>query len=85
LGNRLSTTGGVLNNDTLNLISRSLQTAVKSQYIVRYAKDKLGMTDEDIAGLFIGPNSINSWLTFLKTAIETKPEFARLKNNHLIN
>lgn len=85
LGNILSTTGGVLNNDTLNLISRSLQTAIKSKYIVKYAKDKLGMTDEDIAGLFIGPNSVNSWLTFLKTAIETKPEFARLKNNHLLN
>lgn len=85
LGNILSTTGGVLNNDTLNLISRSLQTAVKSKYIIKYAKEKLGMSDKDIANLFIGPNSVNSWLTFLKTAIETKPEFARLKNNHLLN
>lgn len=84
-GNVLSTTKGVLSTDTLNLISRSLQTAVKSKYIVKYAKEKLGMSDKDIAGLFIGKNSINNWLTLLKTAIETKPEFARLKNNHLLN
>ena len=84
-GNILSTTKGVLSTDALNLISRSLQTAVKSKYIVKYAKEKLGMSDKDIAGLFIGKNSINNWLTLLKTAIETKPEFARLKNNHLLN
>lgn len=84
-GNMLSTTGGVLNTDTLNFISRSLQTAIKSEYIVKYARQKLNMSDEDIAGLFVGPNSINGWLTMLKSAIENKPEFARLKNNHLLN
>ena len=84
-GRILQTEPGALNVDTLNVISRSLQTAVKSEYIINYAKDVLKMTDDDITGLFFGKDSMNKMLVRLKNAIETDPRFARLKSNHFLN
>ena len=84
-GEYLQTERGALNVDTLNHISRSLQTAIKSEYIIKYAKEVLKMTDADIAGLFTGRDSVNKWLVMLKNAIETNPAYARLKNNHFLN
>ena len=88
-GNQLSTTGGVLNKDTLKLIARSLITAVKSEYFVKYVQENLCKPGQDaseyIRSLMIGPNSMNSRLTRLKNQIETNPVYARLANNHLIN
>jgi len=81
----LSTTGGVLNTETLEFISKCLITAVKSEYIIKYAREKLGKTDEQISALLIGPRSMSRRLVMIKNAIETNPEYARLKNNHLIN
>lgn len=75
-----------LNIDALNFISRSLQTAIKSEYFIGYAKEFLQMTDKDIADLFIGNNSMANLLMFLKSHIENDPEkYGRFANNHLLN
>jgi hypothetical protein len=60
-------------------------TAIKSKYIVKYAREKLGKTDADIAALFTGPRSMNHRLVMLKNAIETNPKYTRLRGNHFIN
>ena len=88
-GNTLSTTGGVLNVEVLKLISRSLITAIKSEYFIKYTQNNLCKPGEDVSkyitNLLVGPNSINNRLTRLKNQIEVNPKYARLANNHLIN
>ena len=66
-------------------VARSLQTAIKSEYFVKYAREKLNMSDEDIAGLFVGNNSMNRRLVRLKYTIENNPKYKRLADNSFLN
>lgn len=85
LANRLSHDGRKLDETGYMHVARSLQTAIKSEYFVKYAKEKLGMTDQDIAGLFVGNESLSRRLVNLKYLIENDPKYKRLASNAFIN
>lgn len=73
--------------DLINTLSNGLQTAIKARYMYAYAKQVLGRSDEYIRELFYGSSpliSIARRLNGLKYAIESVPEFERLKGNYII-
>lgn len=73
--------------DLIKTLSNGLQTAIKARYMAAYAKQVLGRSDEYIRELFYGNNpliSIARRLNGLKYAIESIPEFERLKGNYVI-
>jgi hypothetical protein len=84
LAKTLQYDGRKLQDDGITAISRSMQTAIKSKYFVKYAKEVLNMSDKDIADLFVGNKSISRRLVRLKDAIENNPKYAYLKGNTLI-
>lgn len=77
-----------LNDDTMNTISKHLQTALKSRFMVRYAQDVLGRTNNDIRTIFFGDKhgnySIAKRLNALKFYVMTDPRYSRLKGNSLL-
>lgn len=73
--------------DLIKKLSNGLQTAIKARYMSAYAKQVLGRSDEYIRELFYGSSpliSIARRLNGLKYAIESVPEFERLKGNYII-
>lgn len=82
--NALKNDGDPLNVDMMNEVSQSLQTSLKSKYIIDYAHHQLGMTDKDISNLFVGPRSMNHRFNMLWNAIRTNPKYAYLANNQLL-
>lgn len=73
--------------DLIKTLSDGLQTAIKARYMYAYAKQVLGRSDEYIRELFYGSSpliSIARRLNGLKYAIESVPEFERLKGNYII-
>lgn len=73
--------------DLIKKLSNGLQTAIKARYMSAYAKQVLGRSDEYIRELFYGSSpliSIAKRLNGLKYAIESVPEFERLKGNYII-
>ena len=73
--------------DLIKTLSNGLQTAIKARYMAAYAKQVLGRSDEYIRELFYGSSpliSIARRLNGLKYAIESVPEFERLKGNYVI-
>ena len=73
------------NDDNLNNLSKQIQTLLKSQYIIKYAKEFLDMSDQDITNLFVGDFTINKRLNGLQYLIKHNKEFQRLSNNPLLN
>ena len=74
--------------DLINTLSNGLQTAIKARYMYAYAKQILGRSDEYIRELFYGSSpliSIARRLNGLKYAVESVPEFERLKGNYIID
>lgn len=82
--NRLKNEEDPLQIDMMNEVSNSLQTAIKSDYIVQYARQELNMTDKDISGLFVGNMCINHRFNMFWNAIRTNPKYARFANNQLL-
>lgn len=82
--NALKNADDQLNVDMMNEVSQSLQTSIKSKYIVDYAHHQLGMTDQDISNLFVGPRSMNHRFNMLWNAIRTNPKYSYLANNQLL-
>lgn len=82
--NALKNADDPLNVDMMNEVSQSLQTSLKSKYIVDYAHHQLGMTDQDISNLFVGPRSMNHRFNMLWNAIRTNPKYSYLANNQLL-
>ena len=82
--NALKNADDPLNVDMMNEVSQSLQTSIKSKYIVDYAHHQLGMTDQDISNLFVGPRSMNHRFNMLWNAIRTNPKYSYLANNQLL-
>lgn len=82
--NALKNADDPLNVDMMNEVSQSLQTSIKSKYIIDYAHHKLGMTDQDISNLFVGPRSMNHRFNMLWNAIRTNPKYSYLANNQLL-
>lgn len=86
----LETEENKVNTDTVNFLSRCLQTLIKSIYFTEWAKNCLlnekgqPMTDADFTRLFIGNYSIHNRLNMLKYHIENNPKYAHLKTNSLI-
>lgn len=80
-----------LSNDLLNKISRALQTAIKSNYIIGYAKTYLGHDDNYIRGLFIEsndphhPGTMASRLNRILDAARNNPRYQRLQNNRMLS
>ena len=80
-----------LSNDLLNKISRALQTAIKSNYIIGYAKTYLGHDDNYIRGLFIEsndphhPGTMASRLNRILDAARNNPKYQRLQNNRMLS
>lgn len=80
-----------LSNDLLNKISRALQTAIKSNYIIGYAKTYLGHDDDYIRGLFIEsndphhPGTMASRLNRILDAARNNPKYQRLQNNRMLS
>lgn len=74
----------VLNSETLVFLSKQAQTAIKSKYIIQYARDVLKKSDKDIADLFIGKDSMANRLIRFKYVIE-RGSLGRLKDNVLLN
>lgn len=73
--------------DLIKKLSNGLQTAIKARYMSAYAKQVLGRSDEYIRELFYGSSpliSIARRLNGLKYAVESVPEFERLKGNYII-
>lgn len=73
--------------DLIKKLSNGLQTAIKAKYMSAYAKQVLGRSDEYIRELFYGSSpliSIARRLNGLKYAVESIPEFERLKGNYII-
>ena len=73
--------------DLIKKLSNGLQTAIKARYMSAYAKQVLGRSDEYIRELFYGTSpliSIARRLNGLKYAVESVPEFERLKGNYII-
>lgn len=73
--------------DLIKTLSNGLQTAIKARYMYVYAKQVLGRSDEYIRELFYGSSpliSVARRLNGLKYAIESVPEFERLKGNYII-
>ena len=73
--------------DLIKTLSDGLQTAIKARYMYAYAKQVLGRSDDYIRELFYGSSpliSIARRLNGLKYAIESVPEFERLKGNYII-
>lgn len=77
--------GQEMSADDVVMLSRHLQTAIKSKYFVQYAREVLNMSDKDIADLFIGYKSMNRQLVSLKYLIANDPAYARLANNPFLN
>jgi len=84
---------GVVAVDKLASMSRAVQTAIKSQYIVdyvnrilipKYAKDKMQDASSYISSLLVGTFTIKDRLNGLIGAIKTNPKYERLKANGLI-
>lgn len=84
---------GVIAVDKLASMSRAVQTAIKSQYIVdyvnrilipKYAKDKMQDASSYISSLLVGKFTIKDRLNGLIGAIKTNPKYERLKANGLI-
>lgn len=73
-----------LNVKQLKAISDAIKTSIKAQYIAKYAKEFLGMSDQDITNLFIGNRCMAYRLNMLNAAIRQNPKYARLGNNALI-
>lgn len=74
--------------DLIKTLSDGLQTAIKARYMYAYAKQVLGRSDEYIRELFYGSSpliSVARRLNGLKYAIESVPEFERLKGNYIID
>lgn len=82
--NALKNADDPLNVDMMNEVSQSLQTSIKSKYIIDYAHHQLGMTDQDISNLFVGPRSMNHRFNMLWNAIRTNPKYSYLANNQLL-
>ena len=77
--------GQEMSMEDVVMLSRHLQTAIKSKYFVQYAHEVLNMSDKDIADLFIGYKSMNRQLVSLKYLIANNPAYARLANNPFLN
>lgn len=73
-----------LNTKILESISKDVQTQIKAKYIANYAKEYLGMSDQDITNLFVGNRSMAHRLNMLNVAIRENEKYARLSNNLLI-
>ena len=78
-------------SDFISTISKQVQTAIKSRWIVQYAKNMSkyhsGMkdhTDDSLSGLFLGNWTIQTRLNRLKYAIANDPKYNRLSENYLI-
>jgi hypothetical protein len=71
-------------------LSKSTITAIKSKYIIEYAKnfeDGFAIkkkTDEDIAKLFTSDRALSKRLNRLLDQIRNNPKYARLANNYLL-
>lgn len=77
--------GRVLYQDDVVELAKHLQTAIKSKYFTRYAREVLKLKDSDIAGLFTGYTSMNRQLVSLKHLIANDPNYARLADNPFLN
>jgi hypothetical protein len=77
--------GRVLYQDDVVNLSKHLQTAIKSKWFARYAKEVLKMSDKDIAGLFTGRTSMNRRLVSLKDLIANNEDYKRLATNPFLN
>lgn len=82
---KLEYDGRTLYQDDVVELSRHLQTAIKSKYFTKYAREVLNMSDKDIADLFIGYKSMNRQLVSLKDLIANNPAYARLASNPFLN
>lgn len=69
-----------LTKDLLKQIGLSLSTAIKQDYINRYAKHN----NINIKSLFVGYNTINVLLNMWKSASDIVPKYRRLRNNLLL-
>lgn len=69
---------------TMQELSTSFITQIKSQYIIQYAHEYLNMTDQDVTNLFIGNYTISRRFNMLWNQIRTNPKYSRLKNNQLL-
>ena len=71
-------------------LSKSIITAIKSKYIIEYAKNFEDgsaikkKTDQDIAKLFTSQNALPKRLNRLLDQIRNNPKYARLANNYLL-
>lgn len=70
--------------DQLEAINKAVKAQIKSHYIVNYAKEFLGKTDQDITNLFVGKRCMAYRLNMLNSAIRTMPKYNRLANNPLV-
>ena len=75
---------GDMTNNLIKDVSRALQTKIKSEYFIDYAKNYLGMSDEDITGMFVGNFTIATRLNNLQYLIEHDDRYRRLANNRLL-
>ena len=86
----LLNTGEDITEDMVNEISKSVITAIKSKYIIEYARTfKDGQqikpkTDADIAKLFTSQNSLSKRLNRLLDQIRNNPNYKRLAGNYLL-
>lgn len=78
-----------VSSDTMDTISKHLQTAIKSRFMVRYAQDVLGKSIDDIRTMFFGDKygaySIAKRLNALKFYVMTDQRYSRLKGNALLD
>lgn len=80
-----------ISSKLVNKVSRALQTAIKSRYIVDYAKSYLGYNDAYIAGLFVEnndpthPGTMASRLNRILDAARNNPKYTRLLNNRVLS
>ena len=74
----------VIKTERLEVINKAVKAQIKSQYIVRYAKQFLGKTNQDITNLFVGDRCMAYRLNMLNTAIRKSPKYKRLAKNPLI-
>lgn len=80
-----------INSEFVSDISKQIQTMIKSNWIVGYAKNMKSFnsnmenhTDETLTGLFYGPWTIQFRLNCLHDAVRNNPNYTRLADNYLI-
>lgn len=79
------TGGDSASDDMLKKLSRHLITYIKSKYFVGYAKDYLGMTDEDLTAMFVGNRTMATRLNNFIYASLYNDKYKRLAGNRLLS